>query len=179
MPSINIEYFFYNFYLFVKGFPEFLPDVFFWAQVAGAVISCLFAAGVVYNISKIINLRKKELGELVKIVVEEPPQERANRWNKIKEFGNSDNSSDWRRAILEADSLAEEIITKIGYRGDTLGEKLSRIHPAQLQSLEELWVAHKVRNRIAHESGHFSLSKEQTDKTLKFFEKVLTELEYI
>jgi len=179
MPSLNLEYFFYQIYLFVNDFPGFFPDTLFWVKVAGVVLSCLFTAGIVYNILKTIKLRRKELGEFVKIVIEEAPLERANRWNKIKGYGNSDNSSDWRRAILEADSLVEEIITKIGYKGTTFGEKLSRIHPDQFQSLDELWKAHKVRNRVAHESGYFGLSKEQTDKTLKLFEKVLEELRYI
>lgn len=176
---LNIEYLYYKIYLLISDFPALLPDAVFWAQIFAAGLSSLLVAGIIYNILKMGKLRKKELGEFVKLIVEEAPHERVNRWNSIKEYAASDNSSDWRRAILEADSLVEEIVDRIGYKGKTFGEKLSRIHPAQLQSLDELWRAHKVRNRIAHEGGHYSLSKEQTDKTMEFFEKVLKELQYI
>ncbi len=163
----------------MKDFPSALPDILFWGEVVSAIVSCLLVAGIVYNILKLSVLRKKELAGFAKLVVEEAPHERANRWSEIKKYGESDNSSDWRRAILEADSLVENIVTKIGYKGTTFGEKLSRIHPDQFQSLSELWEAHKVRNRVAHESGQFGLSREKTEEVLKLYEKVLTDLEYI
>lgn len=175
----NLEYFYYKVYLLVKNFPEFFPDILFWTKFFSFGFSCLFAIGIIYNFLKLLKFRKKELAEFVKVVIEDAPHERANRWSKIKEYGNSDNSSDWRRAILEADSLLEEIIEKVGYEGKTFGERLSRIHPAQFQNLDGLWEAHKVRNRIAHESGHYSLSKEQTDLVLALFQKALKELQYI
>lgn len=99
-------------------------------------------------------------------------------WNKILTGGKSENENDRKQAVISADSLMEKILAMAGYSGENLGEKLKNIEPADLDSLDALWEAHKVRNRIAHEAG-YNLSKEDSERALSLFEKALKELEYI
>ncbi len=56
---------------------------------------------------------------------------------------------DPRHSVLEGDKLLDLLLSKKGYRGP-LGEKLKKIGK-QLPNIQDLWDAHKVRNRIAHE----------------------------
>lgn len=56
---------------------------------------------------------------------------------------------DPRHTILEGDKLLDLLLTKRGYAG-TLGEKLKKAD-RQFACIQELWDAHKLRNRIAHE----------------------------
>ncbi len=56
---------------------------------------------------------------------------------------------DPRHAILEGDKLLDLLLHKKGYHG-TLGEKLKKAD-RNLDGIQELWDAHKLRNRIAHE----------------------------
>ncbi len=56
---------------------------------------------------------------------------------------------DPRHAILEGDKLLDLLLEKRGYTG-TLGEKLKKAD-RQLECIQEVWSAHKLRNRIAHE----------------------------
>lgn len=58
---------------------------------------------------------------------------------------------DPRHTILEGDKLLDLLLSRKGYRG-TLGEKLKKVN-RRLQNIQDLWDAHKVRNRIAHELG--------------------------
>lgn len=56
---------------------------------------------------------------------------------------------DPRHAVLEGDKLLDLLLKKRGYTG-TLGEKLKKAD-RQFACIQELWDAHKLRNRIAHE----------------------------
>src|SRR3989338_4970428 len=99
-------------------------------------------------------------------------------WQKILVQGGSENENDRKQAVIAADSLIEKILAMAGYGGENLGEKLKNIEPADLDSLDALWEAHKIRNRIAHETG-YALPKEDAERALNLFEKALKELEYI
>jgi len=185
-PFLDLEYFFYKAYTFFADGFGFLFGGFglsertlFWLTVISFILSAIFLAGICYNVFYLVRSRKKQIKEFVKTVMEAPPEERVSRWAKIKKHLESESPSDWRQAILEADALMDEIIKKIGYKGETFGERLSHIHPAQFKSLDEVWRAHKIRNRIAHEGTKFDLTKEEAEQVLGLYEKALTELEFI
>jgi hypothetical protein len=183
---INIEYIYYKIYLFFEsayyfifGHSEDFAAVLSRLKVFSFILSLLFGAGVAYNIYVLVRSKQKQIGDFAKMVMEEQPEEKRMRWDKIKRYLASDNSSDWRRAILEADSILDDIIKKIGYRGDTFGDRLSQIKPSQFKNINEAWEAHKVRNRIAHEGETFKLTKDEAERVIGLFEKALKELEYL
>ena len=52
--------------------------------------------------------------------------------------------------------------------------------PGSLRSYSDVWEAHKVRNRIAHEgAATMDFSKKEARDTIGKFEKVFKELGYI
>ena len=59
-----------------------------------------------------------------------------------------------------------------------MAERLRRINPHQLTSLDELWEAHKIRNDIVHTPGYI-VTPELAKKVLRNYERVLKELEAI
>jgi hypothetical protein len=61
------------------------------------------------------------------------------RWEKIRERLESGNSSQYKVAILEAEALAEEILTGIGWKGGNMEERLVNITDAQLETRPGLW----------------------------------------
>lgn len=185
-PYLNLEYFYHKIYTFFTGGGEFIaahkPDflvVLFWVKIFAFIFSVLFMIGIIHNVIRWLRIRKKNLAEFAKVVVEAPPEERASQWDSIKKYLDSDNPSDWHMAILEADSLLDSIIKKIGYEGSGLGERLVKIKPAQFKSLNQVWTAHKIRNRIAHEGSSYELTKDEVEKVLEMYKKALEELEYI
>lgn len=112
---------------------------------------------------------------------EEPPAENkiAKRFAKVLEHGNSARESDWRLAILEADVLLDEMVTGMGYHGDSLGEKLKAIEKSDFLTLDKAWEAHAVRNRIAHEGAAFVLSAREAKRVIALYEEVFKEFRYI
>ena len=99
-----------------------------------------------------------------------------SRWQKVLEHIASDNASDWRLAILEADIVLEETLDKAGYVGDTLGDKLKNAERRPFASLNAAWEAHRIRNAIAHQGQGFDLTQRDARRVITFFEAVFREL---
>ena len=99
------------------------------------------------------------------------------RWQEILKRLKSPNPSQYKAAILEADHLADELLTGIGYKGANMGERLSSIHPGQVQTLDSLKAAHfETRNRIVNEPD-FTLTREEALDLLREYRDFFTELE--
>jgi len=86
------------------------------------------------------------------------------------------NESDYKLALIEADNIFDNLLKKIGYQGEDMGERLKQITEAQLANIDDLWQAHKVRNRIAHESD-FKLTYSQTKRAIEIFQRAARDLE--
>jgi len=100
-------------------------------------------------------------------------------WNHIRERLLSDNPSDWRLAIIEADIYMDRVLDTKGFHGDTVGDKLKQINPADFGSVQIAWEAHKVRNRIAHEGSDFTLTMPESRRVLSYYEIVFRDLQVI
>lgn len=57
---------------------------------------------------------------------------------------------DARIKVLELDKALDALLTSLGYKG-SLGEKLIAAG-SRLPNIDALWTAHKLRNRVAHET---------------------------
>ncbi len=100
------------------------------------------------------------------------------KWQSIKNRLESDNISQYKAAILEADRIVDDILSKVGYKGNNLAERLEQVNPGQLENMERLKKAHKIRNRIIYEKD-FSIDKKTAGETLEIYENLLKELDYI
>lgn len=97
------------------------------------------------------------------------------RMDDILTHSQSDNPNDWKLAIIEADIIMDDILKKRGYAGSSLGERLKSISPQQLNSLNDAWEAHKIRNMIAHEGADFVLTKRMAEETINRYRRVFAE----
>jgi hypothetical protein len=100
-------------------------------------------------------------------------------WNSIRAKLLSENPSDWRLAIIEADIYLDRLLDQRGFYGDTLGDKLKQVTPDKLPSIQIAWEAHKIRNRIAHDGADFVLTMPESRRVLSYYEIVFRDLEVI
>ncbi|MCC6934436.1 MAG: hypothetical protein IT406_01945 [Candidatus Yanofskybacteria bacterium] len=100
------------------------------------------------------------------------------RWDAILKHLDSNREGDWKLAVLEADKLVEDALARAGFPGDSFGDRLTNIQPGTLQSLDGIWWAHKVRNRVAHEIDYF-LRYTEAKQVLGYFETALVELNFL
>jgi hypothetical protein len=147
--------------------------------VLGSIFSLIFLIGIIYarRKSKEIESRYKKILEVVP--EETTPQVRNEKWERVLAHINSQNSSDWRLAILEADIILEELLGKMNYDGQTIGDRLKNIEKSDFLNLDNAWEAHKVRNEIAHKGADFMISQREAQRVVGLYEQVFKELHFI
>lgn len=100
------------------------------------------------------------------------------RWDETKERIEGQNPNEWKAAILESANMLNEVLGIVGYEGGALGEKLEGMLPSQLENLEEVMEANKVKNRIVNDED-FSISQLDARKVVDTFANALRFLEAI
>ncbi len=97
-------------------------------------------------------------------------------WQKIKGKLESEIESDWKLAIIEADKIMDNILSRMDFGGGSLGERLEGLTSASLPNIEEVKEAHKIRNNIIHDPT-YQLSLEEARRVVAIYEKALTDLQ--
>jgi hypothetical protein len=98
-----------------------------------------------------------------------------HRWSHVRTLIESAQESDWRQAIIESDIILDDMLTRLGYQGNSVGDKLRGVDPGRFQTLQEAWEAHKVRNDIAHQGSEYPLTDHLAYRTILHYENVFRE----
>ncbi len=169
------------------AFVEFFMGLWTFFRILAVIIigACLWWA--VYSRMKLSNLEKgeekiygKEASAAAFSDLSAAPQTKVNdKWTKVIEHLNSNNPSDWRLAIIEADIMLDELLTTLGYHGQSIGDKLKAVEPSDMVNLQRAWEAHLVRNRIAHAGSEFELNEREAKRVIALFESVFKEYQII
>jgi hypothetical protein len=172
---------------------NFYPHLIVWFKdflslmiVISFPLSVFFIIAIIYSVEKLRVLKKLDA---IKYDMKVEPafedvkgqgnDDLASRWQKVTSLLNSDNQNDWKQAILEADTMLDEILSSLGYQGESIGEKLKRVQPGEFKSVQDAWDAHLVRNRIAHDGSAYQLTHHQANQTIQLYRKVFEEFYYI
>lgn len=149
--------------------------VLFWLKVASVIISAVLLFLLVKVVQKLKALQgHKEIIEIPKV----PTEEVSKSWKIVIEKITSPNPSDWNLAVLQADSILDDILKRSGFPGETMGDRLKKLDRSKLSSLDEVWDAHKIRNVIAHDPNR-PISRREIERAIDSFEKALKELEFL
>ncbi|MEO8638156.1 MAG: hypothetical protein ABI430_04640 [Candidatus Taylorbacteria bacterium] len=163
-------------FLHENAFGRFLASVLFVLQFFGTYLALLLLIGIVYVLMKLTALNKEERHLYKKEESALAPahgKAENQKWTRVTEHLSSDNPSDWRLAILEADIILEETLEKKGFLGQTLGEKLKNLNKGDFPDLDKAWEAHKIRNLIAHEGANFLISEREAKRVIELYKEVL------
>lgn len=181
----NLEYFYNRIYQLFSGadfshWGEVSSGLVFWFKIASYSLSILFALGVAYLIYSLHLLRREERREFLSLFERSVRAEKEvnEDWQKVLRALESENPADWKVAIMEADNILDKLTISMQYHGENLGERLKNAEISDFLTLEDAWEAHKVRNRIAHETG-FVLTKREARRVISLYENVFHEFDYI
>ena len=83
-----------------------------------------------------------------------------------------------RMAVIEADSLVNDVLKQFGMPGEHLADRLANLSPDEYKTLDAVWKAHRIRNDLVHTPGFF-VGPEEALKLLKDYELFLKELEAV
>lgn len=101
------------------------------------------------------------------------------RWERVERLMKSTTASDWRQAVIEADIILDEMLTRMGYDGDSIGDKLKQIEQSDFVTLNKAWEAHKIRNHLAHRGGDYVFPKNEAERVIGMYNQVFREFYYI
>lgn len=158
-----------------------------------SVLSVFFIFVIAYSIVRMVEIREKEekhlkheieeyahhLKEQEKIKMKGEGISKNERWIKILDYISSPTSSDWKLAVLEADSMLNSLLENLGFKGDTLGDKLKSADRDKFKSLTSAWEVHNIRNKIAHEGPDFELTDREAKRVIALYEQIFKEFGYI
>lgn len=85
-----------------------------------------------------------------------------------------DEPNSYSLSVLNADKLVDQACRECGLPGETMGERLKN-SPQRFKDINGLWTAHKLRNRIAHETN-VTVSYNDAKYALESFKKALKDL---
>ncbi len=144
-------------------------------------VSLFFLSVLIYCGYRLYEFYKEDLEIKYGTASHHAPEERAEnlRWQRVVEHVSSGNPSDWRLAILEADIILAEMLEKMGYHGETIGDKLKSVEKSDFTTIDDAWSAHKVRNAIAHEGANFNLTEREARRVVDLYRKVFEEFKFI
>lgn len=183
-------------------------DIGFWAGILHAlpapVQSVLVAVGTVlavawtafswlsYSVSGLLfMLILSSLAGLVFIRLKEwgaygtlPPASTSKSygWSRWQDLLNETMSTDpkrWRASIIAADGMLGELLTKLGYHGETTGDQMRAVPEDAFVTLPAAWEAHRIKNFVAARSSDFILTQREAFRVMKLYEQVFEEFSFI
>jgi FlaA1/EpsC-like NDP-sugar epimerase len=156
----------------------------FWSfyTAISLFVSLLLAMVIIYCIIRIEQIRKHER---MKVEATAHPVAARDisrtqlRWNRIVEEASSDNEQNWRLAILEADIMLNELLDSLGYKGETMADKMRQVERGDFNTIDIAWEAHRARNAIAHQGLSSPLSPREARRIVGLYERVFREFKFI
>ncbi|MBP9738272.1 hypothetical protein KBD20_01145 [Candidatus Saccharibacteria bacterium] len=77
-------------------------------------------------------------------------------------------------SVIKADSLVDEALRHAGIKGGTMGERLNN-STGILRDTNGVWDAHKLRNKVVHQTDTVVSPSEQ-QRALRHFKKALKDI---
>lgn len=96
------------------------------------------------------------------------------QWLEIENSISRNNLPACQMAIMNADKLLDCALKARRYAGETMGERMKSAKDTW-KNANNVWTAHKVRNKLAHEAGA-SVSYELTLQTLSAYKQALKDV---
>ena len=156
-------------------------------------LAIFFLTIICYTSIRMFEIRKKERKHLEREIAEYAHHQREReqkakqgeeistniRWVKTLGYLFSQHASDWKLAVIEGDAMLEELMSQLGFAGETLGEKLKSANQGNFRNLTTAWEVHTIRNRIAHEGAEYEMSQHEAKRVIALYEKIFREFGFI
>ena len=107
-----------------------------------------------------------------------PLKELKDYWLQLGTRLNMQDDAQWKLAVIESDNFFDHVLTLLGYKGESMGERLQKVLPEHLPNINDVWRVHKVRNSLVHDAT-YRLSYNQARDVYDTYEKALKQLKIL
>jgi len=164
-------------------FNKILPQFYFYAgilKIIFLIISLVFFVGIIILLFKASWFRRRYLEKPKELSFYKSLAEKKTfkEWQKIIKRLESGIEPEYKLAIIEADGILDAILDKMGYSGETMGEKLRKIEAPVLPNISGISEAHKIRNNIVHDPDCM-IDLAKAKEVIGVYEQALRDLEVL
>ena len=174
MPDINQITNVFSAAIFLFKSPLFI----FIAKTVFLTISGIFIIGIFLLLKKTRWLEFKAVEDVTEIVTHRPfgVQKTFKQWGRVAKRLEKKKETEYKMAIIEADNLMEEVLRKMGHKGETIKDLLEQVDSKTIPNIEEVQQAHKFRNNVVHDPD-YELTYEQAKKIISIYEQTFRDLQ--
>lgn len=99
------------------------------------------------------------------------------RWKKIREKSRT-SEAEARLAVVEADTLLEDTLKRMGFGGQVLRERLDVLTVDILENVEQVKKANEIRHKLV-DDPNYHLDMDSAHEVLDVYEKALRNLQVL
>lgn len=99
------------------------------------------------------------------------------KWKKIREKSRT-SEAEARLAVIEADTLLEDTLKRMGFKGQFLKERLETLTVDILENVKQVKRANEIRQKLVDDPSYY-LDLESAHKVLDVYEKALENLQVL
>ncbi len=100
------------------------------------------------------------------------------RWQMILAKASAESPDAKKVAVIEADKLVDEVLRRLGVSGEHMADRIAQLSEDDFPGLKKLWNAHRLRNKIAHET-RFEIDPTDVRNAIEGFELFLKRVDLI
>jgi len=177
--NLNLDFFDFNNIIAFLTSPEVQTEL-FPVKIAFLVVGGGFIAIIIFILLRSQYLKWLFLEDLVGFFTYRPyGAKRITRtWRKTLRKLEIGTESDYKLAVIEADDMLESSLKRMGHAGQNLEECLSKLTPATLPNIDQIYEAHQTRNNIVR-NPDFRLSLNEARKLLEVYEQAFRDLQIL
>jgi len=153
---------------------------FLWLQIIFWILTIYFIFGIFYfgRKGQYFYDRKRRSRFWKDYKVEfATSQKHEKEWAGIEKHLKSDLASDYKKAVIEAGILLNNVLEAAGSGGGSFEEKANKVVPEPSFDMEKLFDAHRLYRKII-DSPDISISLDQAKEIISSYRLALSELKY-
>lgn len=159
-----------------------ISGLWIFLKIISALLSMGFIGGTIYawmGYQDVTRLKEQKRADYFSRTKKQTISPKVKHWQTIVELFHTPDPNAWRVAIIDADAMMEDMITQMGFDGNTFGDKLKAMNQARIPWVDTAWDVHLLRNKLAHEGSRYHLNNREAYRAFKIYENLLHETGYL
>lgn len=155
-------------------------NVFFAIKIVFVLFGAIFLVSIALMLVRTQWINYKYLFDFSEFLTFRPYGMRriTKTWAKVRGRLEGGDEAEYKLAVIDADSMLEDTLKRLGIAGQTLQERLLSIVPTIIPNIDDVKKAHETRDSIVH-NPNYQLSLREAEKTLDIFEEAFRSLDLI
>ena len=167
-----------EFITYINSFASYEP-LFAW-KIASLIVGTIILAFVIVIMYRTAWIKFRILFDATEFFTYRPfgVHNLTRQWQKTRARIRTANEAEYKLAIIEADGILGDTLSRLGFTQPTIAERLKEVNTAIIPNLEQIGEAHKTRNNIVHDPD-YRLSMEEASRILGYYEETFRSLDLI